>query len=394
MSAHAKLSPSSAFRWTVCLASPGAIERARAEGLIGEDSSSAYADEGTKAHGIASSMLVNKLRDLDGSPPEMFAYLRDYARFVLDMGGELKSEVRVTLFYSVKDHGTVDILLVFRDATGKVIKIAVIDLKYGAGVSVYAFQNKQLATYAESAIRELELVDEVSGDTPVDLYIFQPRDRNDPEPVRWWNLTRSELAMFCVDIDAAAQFIAANPHNDRFVASAETCKFCPVAGICAARAKWVAQDLPVEVGNSMPLVGTLTREQRVRVLGAKKELIAWLEEVEAQEMADLLEGKPPLGFKLVEGKSNRQWSDEEAAKQLLRNHLSAEQTNPPSSLISPAAAEKLLKGIELSTKFENKFQSLITKPAGKPTLVPESDKRAALVTKIEFNNLNEAETLL
>jgi len=393
VSTHAKLAPSSAFRWTVCLASPGAIERARAEGLIPEESSSAYADEGTKAHGIASGMLLNKLRDLDGAPADMFAHLREYVRYVLDKGGELKSEVRVTLFYSPKDYGTVDVLLVFRDDTGKVIRLMVIDLKYGQGVGVYAFENKQLATYAESAIRELELVDDVGGDVPVELVIYQPRDRNDPEPVREWKRTRSELAMFCVDIDAAAQFIVANPDNDRYVASAETCKFCPLAESdqCEARRKWVTQDLPAKIGTPMPNV---TREQRVRVLAAKKELIAWLEQVEAAEVADLLEGKPPMGFKLVEGKSNRQWSDEEAAKRLLRNHLSAEQTNPPSALISPAAAEKLLKGIELSTKFENKFKSLITKPEGKPTLVPESDKRPALTPKLEFSDLNEAETLL
>ena len=48
------------------------------------------------------------------------------------------------------------------------------------------------------------------------------------------------------------------------------------------------------------------------------------------------------------------------------------------ALISPAAAEKLLKGRELSKRFSNALSSLIVKPPGKPSLVPITDKRTAL----------------
>jgi DNA topoisomerase VI subunit B len=129
----------------------------------------------------------------------------------------------------------------------------------------------------------------------------------------------------------------------------------------------------------LPRPESLTREQRQRIISGRKVLEKFLEAVEDQEMTELLAGAEPINFKLVEGKSNRQWSDEDAAQKLLRNHLTAEQTNPPSTLISPAQAEKLLKGINLSSKFENKFATLITKPPGKPSLVPVSDKRPALM---------------
>jgi hypothetical protein len=392
MSTHAKLPPSSASRWTKCLASTGAIRRARAAGQIPDEDSSEYAAEGTLAHEVVGAILTS--RQSPECPAEMRVYAEEFCAFVLGLGGELRSEVRVSLFYSENERGTIDVRLIFRDASGRVVKIVIVDLKYGAGVGVYAFENKQLAIYAESAIREVELADDVSPDTPVELYIYQPRDRNDPNSIREWETTRGNLAMFCMAIQDAVATIEAFPDNEFYTPDGDACQFCPVKKICAARSAWVTGELPADPGEPMPLAGTMTREQRVRVLLVKKQLVSWLEDIEDKEREDLLAGAPVIGLKLVEGKSNRQWADEEAAKQLLRNHLSAEQTNPPSELISPAQAEKLLKGIELSTKFENKFAALIVKPDGKPTLVPESDKRPALMPKIEFEKLDETEALV
>ena len=85
-----------------------------------------------------------------------------------------------------------------------------------------------------------------------------------------------------------------------------------------------------------------------------------------------------MGMKLVEGKSNREWKDEDAASTLLSNHLSYDEMHPRKPLISPHAAEVLLKGATLSTRFSNRMGKLITKPEGKPTLVTEDDHRQAL----------------
>ena len=53
------------------------------------------------------------------------------------------------------------------------------------------------------------------------------------------------------------------------------------------------------------------------------------------------------------------------------------------------AHQSALKGVELSTKFQNKLKGLITRPEGKPTLVPEDDKRPALTTQSDkFDNLD------
>ncbi len=127
----------------------------------------------------------------------------------------------------------------------------------------------------------------------------------------------------------------------------------------------------------------LTREQRQRVLLWKQTLIAWLEAVENQEVAELLNGAAPQQFKLVEGKSNRQWNDPKGAIALLTGHFTMDTICPPvpSELVSPLQMEKLLKTVTVSDKFKADLYALIEKPKGKPTLVPVGDKRPALLLK-------------
>jgi hypothetical protein len=138
----------------------------------------------------------------------------------------------------------------------------------------------------------------------------------------------------------------------------------------------------------LPDASTLPRSERVKVLAAKKVLIDWLEAVEDQEVSELMAGADPQGFKLVTGKSNRQWTDPEAAQILLSNHLTLDITRPRADLISPHKAEQALKNKELSKRFQTRLHSLVTKPEGKPTLVAESDPRPALLLGTTFDNLD------
>lgn len=395
---HSRLAPSAASRWSVCTASVGFIE-ANADVL--PPNTSKYADEGTDAHGIAAKKLEGWVRPETLSPydDEMEVHVDSYVAFVrskIEPGDRVYIERKVSLFYLPSQTGTIDVLIVKKSG-----KIVVIDLKYGVGVSVTAIENKQLSIYAESAIEELSAIEDIPDTAFVELYIYQPRDRNDPNPVREWIVTRGFLHSFCWPIkEAADEIMDSGPCS--FVQGEAQCRFCPAKGICPAKAAAeleVVGDGPVDEVIASPaltdltVATALTREQRVRILKAKKGLIAWLESVESQEMSELLAGAPPIGFKLVEGKSNRQWSDPEVAKKLLKNYLSAEEVCPPSDVISPAQAEKKLKGLETSSKFENKFALLIVKPAGKPTMVAESDPRPALEVDPTAGliNLNEAD---
>jgi hypothetical protein len=313
---------------------------------------------------------------------EMTTCVEYYVAFVLEHvepGDTLMVERKVPLFYSPEERGTTDA------AIRKPSSLYIADLKYGQGVSVEARENKQLAIYAESLIRQLEALDDIPGDTLVTLAIFQPRDRNNPEPVRLWAVTRKQLEEFCANIAFAARAIQVGNHVEFHANADKQCRFCPAKGICPEYANESLRGLevlPLEVDKAvavkLPEVATLTMVQRSRILSAKNAFIAWLEGIEAQVVAELSNNNVVPGWKLVEGKSNRQWVNADQAKQLLTNHLSMEQIRPPGDVISPAQAEKLLKGIELSTKFENRFAALIEKPAGKPTLVPMDDKRPAL----------------
>lgn len=390
---HARLAPSSASRWSACTASVKFIED-NASLLPKQDWS--YADEGTNAHSLAAAMIAAYPQGVvvpEGTPAEMVVYAREYVAFVMstvDPGDKLYIERRVPLFYAPDQRGTLDVGIRKPDS------LYIIDLKYGAGVSVEARENKQLAIYAESFIRGLEMIDDVPDDMLVTLCIYQPRDRNNPNPIRIWPVKRKTLADFCQTITAAAQDIDAG--RIQFSAHPDVqCRFCPATGICKEYAAHVLGVIPEvnpfvsmpEVAVRLPDPAAITREQRCKVIAMSDGLLAWMKAVEAQEVSELSNGAEPLLFKLVAGKSNRRWTDEVKVEKLLRNYLPADKVRPPGDIISPAQAEKLLKAEDTSTKFENKFASLIDKPEGKPTLATLADKRPAL----EMNPLKALENL-
>jgi hypothetical protein len=370
---HSKLPPSSASRWSVCTASVEFIA-ANAKSLPVQDWT--LADEGSRAHEAARVMLTasgEPIFDNEEMKKHVFAYVR-FCEMLTEPDDRVLTEYRVPLFYLPSERGTVD------RAHFNSKRIYIADLKYGVGVSVEARNNKQLAIYAESLIRVQEQIEDIPDDMLVTLAIFQPRDRNNPEPVRLWVLTRGELREFTRKIFVAANTILCDgspqfvpgPHCDK--------SFCPARGICKAYATQGlaainADEAPVDVvlDRAMTVLPSLTREQRQRVIAGKSAMIKWLEEVENQEVAELMQGAPSQQFKLVEGKTNRQWADPDKATKELLNHLTHDQIYPPipAEIISPAQAEKLVKDKAVITP-------LVTKPPGKPTLVPITDKRTAL----------------
>ena len=389
---HSKLNlgPSAASRWLHCTASPQFIVD-HANELPDDDT--VYAEEGTQAHEFAAKLLSGETSFIDQvTDLEMLDHCKSYADLVgvnrPDGQAELIIEKKVPLFYMPERNGQIDAAWHNTDT------LVIIDLKYGAGVSVEAKYNPQLAIYAESLLRSLYDENELNANFKIKLMIFQPRDRNNTTPVRIWEITRKELSEFAEVVTKISELIQTRPWYTSFAPEPEkTCKFCPATAICKAYAGHILQVIPEADGTiELPNPNTIYRDKRVKILQMKKGLEQWLEALEKQEASDLANGASSIGFKLVKGKTNRQWKDEKEAESFLLEHTQIPESDlfKPKTLISPTQVQAFIrKEGGLEEKIYEQFEALIYKPEGKPTLVPITDKREA----INFDSANQLENL-
>ena len=368
------LQPSAAHRWLNCTASPRFLAEHEAE-LPKRDTE--WSAEGTLAHDVAEKMLLGQPWSCD---PVMAEHVTGYVERVkanlatAREGATLHVETKVPLFYMPERVGRIDTTVMDKVDS----RIVVRDLKYGEGVMVDAENNEQQAIYAESFIRDQW--PDMPADGMVRIVIDQPRAR-DGDTVKDWVLTRSELSLFCARIGAVARKIIAD--EDTQFAPGSACRFCEAKGICPARGNQALAVLPEEttmqLGGLPPPEG-LTEDQMRRIVEAKDQLVDWLDSVEAHVFARLTEGKEFPGFKLVEGRANRQWADEAEAAKKLRSFLPKGVLWSAPKFVTPAQAEKALKKLlkPVTPRLEKALARLIIKPEGKPVLAPESDPRPAI----------------
>jgi hypothetical protein len=226
------------------------------------------------------------------------------------------------------------------------------------------------------------------------LTIFQPRAR-EGEPLREWHTSLGEIGTLATQLGAVARQIQ-NQADDQvkraeFVAGEKQCRFCPAKALCTAHAAWVMGPVnevivdadPAAPGDTMRLVTSIpaeemSKEALERIVAAKLEgrFSKWLDACEAYVLDAVMRGEPFSGVKAVQGEKRRVWVDEDAALKLLRQKVPVAEL-VTEKLVSPAQAWKLVPK-DLSTKFTNKLEALITKPEGGPVLVLASDKREAL----------------
>lgn len=367
MAAHAKLGASNAHRWTVC---PGSV--AAEDGL--PDSSSPFAEEGTTAHELAERALRLPAGQgqlfLDAfEDQEMADFVRVYVDYVNALAGnadDLLIEAQVSYGDWVPGgFGTADAVIVKGDT------LHVCDLKYGRGVRIDAEQNPQGMLYALGAWAETEVVFDIKR---VQIHIVQPR----LDHISLWEISVDDLLRWAEWVRQRAE--ATQVKDAPRVPGEKQCRFCKAKATCAALQKYTEDAILAEFDalDDMPKANTLTDDQMRQALAAKPLIEAWLSAVEAEVKARAQSPEGFAGYKMVEGKSNRQWADDWAAAAKLVELLGNDKAYTPPKLISPAQAEKAL-----GKKRAGEIAGLIVKPSGAPVLALETDPRPAIGATID-----------
>ena len=367
MTAHSNLGPSSAHRWLTC---PGSV--AAIEALPIRDESSPWAAEGTLAHDVGEKILKGESTP-DDLPEGMFDYVEVYVEYVQNTAkgaDALMVEERVDFSDWVEGgFGTAD-AIVIHDET-----MHVIDLKYGMGVKVDADENPQGMLYALGAYSLTEMTHDIKT---VVITIVQPR----LDHISEWSISTDDLLRWAEWVRERAE-IAREADAPR-VPGEKQCRFCDAKATCKALQKYTEAIVMADFDDLDEAANpdTLTDDQLRQALEAKPVIEGWLTAVEAVIKDRLEAGEGFPGFKLVAGRSLRQWENEALAEVTLEGLLGDEAYS--TKLLSPAQAEK-----KLGKTRKGEIEDLIIKPQGKPTLAPESDKRPAInVTTDDFEDLS------
>lgn len=375
--AHAILSASSSHRWLNCPPSARLCETY-------EDKGSDYAAEGTDAHSLCEYKL-RKALDMSAVDPsehltwyseEMEDCANGYAAYILELVEAAKEtcaapvvliEQRVDFSRWVEQgFGTSDAIII-SDGT-----LRVIDYKHGLGVLVEADNNPQMMCYALGA---LELFDAIYDIDSVAMTVYQPRRQN----VSTFEMSKDDLYRWAEEVlKPTAELAFAGDGN--FLCG-EWCGFCKAKHECRARAE--ANLLLAQYDFKLP---PLLEDSEIEViLSRADQLVSWVNDIKEYALQQAISGKDWTGFKLVEGRSNRRYTNEAAVTQVVTN---AGFDPYERKLLGITAMQKLLG----KSRFEELLSAYIEKTQGKPTLVPESDKRPVMNNaKTDFMEENDYE---
>lgn len=363
--AHATLSASSSERWLNCPPSARLCENY-------EDRGSDYAAEGTDAHTLCEFRLKQALGMLAEDPignlswynTEMEECAQGYAAYVVELLETAKQtcsnpvvmiEQRVDFSRWVQDgFGTADCIVI---ADGV---MSICDYKHGKGVEVSAVGNPQMRLYALGA---LEIFDGIYDIDQVCMTIFQPRKGNVSTDV-----IDKEALLEWANGDLAEKAKLAYEGRGDFHCG-EWCRFCKAKAECRERAAANLELARYEF--EAPVL--LENHEIADILGKIDALTAWANDVKEYALQQAINGKEWPGWKLVEGRSNRKYTSEAVVAATVER---AGFDPYEKKILGVTAMQKLLG----KSRFEELLAPYIEKPQGKPTFVPDSDKRPAMNT--------------
>lgn len=378
MSAHHRHSPSGAEMWFAC---PGSLNKS--DGL--DDETSEFSSEGTAAHTVRDRCLTENIdvQDLAGEWIEadelFFEVTPDWVHYLqpgIERIREAKGFTWVFEFRTEMDpwipggFGTLDAGGISADL------IVIDDLKFGRGVIVDAERNKQLMIYALGFW--MNYARHRTKATRFLLRIDQPRV---PGKGSEWYVELDELLAFAVELEAAVKrtLDPKAPLN----AGPKQCQFCRASRNlrCATMDQYVLELLGLSFDDldnlqeKLNLIATdgMTADRRARIVQHAAMISSWLNNVRAVSLQQAILGEPDPGFKAVATEGDRAWASEQRAEEFFKGKI------PDKDLFTRKLKSPAQMEIVAGTRTWAKAQELITRPEGKPALVPESDKRPALL---------------
>ena len=370
--AHAKLSASGSGKWLTCTPS------AHLEDQF-PDEQSEFASEGTFAHEVFEHLMQAHLglhrSDLRPFKTHKFwsADLLDHVMAAVDVAKLAVAEARdrcadpVILVEQRLDFspwvpagfGTGDLVIITDDL------VEVMDLKYGKGIPVDVEGNTQLQLYALGAYNELSHLYDIRR---VRMTVLQPRLSNFGSA----ELLVEDLLDWAENIVKPRAALAWEGHGEFVAGDHCSSYFCRARFTCAARAGHAMELARSDFALVEPEL--LTDEQIRQVLERGDAVAKWVSDVQSFALKQAEQGRTWPGFKLVEGRSNRRYTDQDAVAQRLVDAGIEEALIYERSLLGITAMEKAIG----KKKFVELLTDLVEKPSGKPALVPEGDKRAAI----------------
>nr|DAT74928.1 MAG TPA: PD-(D/E)XK nuclease superfamily protein [Caudoviricetes sp.] len=370
---HARLSASSAHRWLECPPSVRATENI-------PDTTTLYAEEGTAAHEVAEYKVRRYLGETDIPVPntgqfdaeEIDKYTDTYLGYVTDKVETIKKSCQDALVlveqrldfsnYVPDGFGTGDLVIIADNV------MQIIDLKYGKGVAVAADNNPQMMLYALGAIN---LFGHLYDIKTVQLSIVQPRLDNISE----WAISAADLTEWAETVLKPTAQLAAAGEGD--FKAGDHCRFCKLKATCRKRAKLMLETAKYDYKPP----AELTETEIAEVLKVASQLSKWADDVFAYAQAQAVNnGVSWDGFKLVEGRSVRKYTDENKIADICRDNGYTISQIYKTSLIGITDMERLMG----KKKFRELLSEYIVKPKGKLTLVPESDKREEVLPHLPF----------
>lgn len=373
MPKHAYLSASASHRWLACPPSAKLCANIL-------DQASEYAQQGTDCHELCAYLVekalgrevINPTENLTYYDAEMQNCAEEYRNYVLEQIEAAKEfckdpqvmiEQRLDFSRWVENgFGTGDCVIVADEV------LQIIDYKHGLGVLVSAGDdehggNSQMMCYALGA---LEVFGDIYDINQIKMTIFQPRRDN----ISTYTISKDDLLKWADEVLAPTAQLAYVGEGE--FKAGNHCTFCKVKATCRKRAEYNLELAKYDF--EMP--ATLDDTEIAAILEKVDEMISWGNDIKEYALQQAQSGVHFEGWKVVEGRSNRKYTDEAAVAFAVKDAG----FDPYEKKLLGVTAMSTLLG---KKKFEELLGGLIYKPPGKPALVPESDKRPAMNTAID-----------